>query len=259
MSERPRRHLVVPDTQIKPGVPLEHIEWIAQYAVEKRPDVLVLIGDWADMASLSSYDVGTKKFEGRAIAKDLEVANRALAMLMGPIDKEIARREKFHRERWNLRKVITLGNHEDRISRAVNTDSKLDGLVKMDDLLFKQYGFEVYPFLQPVVIDGIAYCHYFASGVMGRPITTARALITKQHMSCFQGHIQIKDIAYGKRGDGKRLTAIISGCAYLHDEDYLNPQTNDVWRGIWMLNEVNDGAFDEMPVSLRFLEERYKR
>jgi hypothetical protein len=29
------------------------------------------------------------------------------------------------------------------------------------------------------------------------------------------------------------------------------------WRGIWMLHEVDDGAFDEMPVSLNYLRKRY--
>lgn len=254
-----RRHLIIPDCQIKPGVPLDHINWIAQYAVDKKPDVIVIIGDWADMPSLSSYDVGTKAFEGRRVADDLEVANRALAMLTDPIDRESARTESSHMKRWKPRKIITLGNHEDRINRAINMDPKIDGLVKLSDLRFAEFGYEVYPFLQQVVVDGVAYCHYFVSGVMGRPITTARALLNKQHMSCFMGHVQIKDIAYGKRGDGKRLTSIISGVCYLHDEAYLNPQTNDVWRGVWMLNEVNDGAFDEMPVSLGYLKERYQK
>jgi hypothetical protein len=254
---RGRRHLVIPDLQVKPGVPLDHLDWIAQYAVEKKPDVIVQIGDWADMESLSSYDVGTKAYEGRRLAADIEVANASIARLVGPIDKETARCERNHATRWNPRKIITLGNHEDRINRAINMDPKLEGLIRPESLAFKEHGFEVYPFLQQVTVDGVSYCHYYVSGVMGRPITSAKALLTKQHMSCFMGHVQIKDIAYGKRGDGRRLTAIISGVGYLHDEKYLNPQTNDVWRGIWMLNEVNDGAFDEMPVSLPYLKEKY--
>jgi hypothetical protein len=32
-----------------------------------------------------------------------------------------------------------------------------------------------------------------------------------------------------------------------------------VWRGIYVLNEVKDGCFDEMPVSLDYLKERYER
>lgn len=255
--DKPRRHLVIPDLQLKPGVPTQHIEWIARYIVDKKPDVLVIIGDWADMPSLSSYDVGKKSFEGRTYREDILAANDGLQRLMAPIEQEIKRRLDKHRTRWNLRKIVTLGNHENRINVAIESDRKLDGLISTDDLFFKQFGFEVYPFLQPVVVDGVVYCHYFSSGVMGRPITTARSLLTKLHQSCFAGHQQDRDIAYGKRADGARITGIICGSCYLHDEEYLNPQTNNVWKGLYVLHEVNNGSFDEMPVSLRFLEERY--
>lgn len=250
-------HVVIPDTQIKPGVPTEHIDWISNFLLEKKPDVLVLIGDWADMASLSSYDVGKKSFEGRTYKEDCLSANDCLHRLIAPIERKQEKLIAGRRGAWNLRKVVTLGNHENRINVAIENDRKLEGLISTDDIFFKQYGFEVYPFLQPVVIDGIAYCHYFPSGVMGRPITSARALLTKMHMSCFAGHQQGRDIAYAKRADGAKLTAIIAGSAYLHDESYLNPQTNNVWRGIYVLHEVENGSFDEMPVSLNFLKERY--
>ena len=257
VAKRPRKHLVIPDTQIKPGVPLDHIKWIAQYAIDKKPDVLVLIGDWADMASLSSYDVGKKCYEGRAYAKDIEVSNDALSMLMSPIDAEIARLKHGHRTHWELQREYRRGNHEHRIVLAVENDRKLDGLMSVDHLVFKEFGFNVLPFLQVGVVDGVAYSHYFVSGVMGRPITTARALLLKQHMSCFAGHQQGRDIAYAKRADGTRMTAIIAGSCYRHDESYLDPQSNQAWKGVYLLNEVEDGQFDEMPVSLRFLQEKY--
>lgn len=259
---KPRKHLVIPDTQIKPGTdaepfPTEHIEWIANYIIEKQPDVIVLIGDWADMPSLSSYDKGKKSFEGRTYRNDILAANDALQKLMAPIEAEAKRSYSSHKKRWTPRKIITLGNHEHRIPRAIETQRELDGLISVDDLFFKQWGFEVYPFLQPVIVDGVAYCHYFVSGQLGKPVTSARMLLQKHHMSCFAGHQQGKDIAYGKRADGSRLTGIISGSCYLHDEAYLNAQTNNVWKGIWMLNEVVNGSFDEMPVSLNFLREKY--
>ena len=76
-------------------------------------------------------------------------------------------------------------------------------------------------------------------------------------MSCIMGHQQGRDIAYAQRADGKYMTAIISGSFYQHDEDYLNPQTNEVWHGVWMLNDVNDGSFDEMPISMAYLRKKY--
>lgn len=252
-----RKHLVIPDTQIKPGVSTEHIQWIARYIVDKKPDVLVIIGDWADMASLSSYDVGTKSYEGRTYREDILVANDCLQRLMSIIETEQERIERRHLRKWNLRKIFTLGNHENRINKVIENDRKLEGLISTDDLFFKQFGFEVYPFLKPVIVDGVAYCHYFCSGVMGRAITTARALLVKKHMSCIAGHLQGYDVATDHRADGKRITAIICGSAYPHNESYLNDQTNQHWRGVVMLNEVDDGQFDEMKVSLSFLEEKY--
>lgn len=256
-TRRGRKHLVIPDTQTKPGVPLEHLDWIAQFAVDKKPDVLVIIGDWADMPSLSSYDINTKSAEGRTYRDDILAANDALQRLMAPIEQEMERIQRRHLTRWNLRKIVTLGNHEDRINRTIEHDRKLEGTLSVDDLFFKQWGFEVYPFREVVVVDGVAYAHYFSSGVKQLPCTSARAILNKHHMSCFAGHQQGNDIAYGKRADGTRITAIIAGSCYLHEEPYMGPQGNKHWRGVYMLHEVNDGAFDEMPVSLSFLREKY--
>lgn len=252
------RHIIIPDTQIKPGVDVSYIPWISQYIIDKKPDVLVIIGDWADMASLSSYDKGKKSFEGRTYRADILAANDALQALMAPIQAEQERLLKNKRKAWNLRKIVTLGNHENRIDRMIELHRELEGTYSVDDLFFKQWGFEVYPFLKVVVVDGVAYCHYFCSGQMGYAITTARAMISKGHMSQVAGHRQGKDIAHDKRADGTKITAIQVGSCYLHEEGYLNPQTNDHWRGIMVLNDVRNGSFDDMAVSLDFLKERYK-
>jgi hypothetical protein len=118
-------------------------------------------------------------------------------------------------------------------------------------------GWEVVPFLKPKKIDGILYCHYFVTGVYDKPITKAARIIQQYHMSAIAGHQQGRDIAYAKNGEGKPLTAIIAGSFYEHEEDYLSPQSNNHWRGIYVLNEVKGGSFDEMAVSLKFLKRKY--
>jgi hypothetical protein len=155
--------------------------------------------------------------------------------------------------------VFTLGNHEQRIQRAIESDSKLEGLIGYDDLMLKEMGWEVHNFLEVVVIDGIAYSHYFTSGIMGRPVASAKTLLTKKHMSCVMGHVQDRDIAFANRADLKPMIGLFAGIFYQHDEDYLTAQTNSSWRGVWMLHEVNDGQCDEMPVSLNYLRKRYGR
>lgn len=242
------KHLVIPDTQVKPDTPLEHLEWCGKYIAAKRPDVVVMIGDFTDMESLSKYDVGKKTFEGRRYKKDIEASWAGMNLLMAPFQKIKGYRPKL---------ILTIGNHEDRINRAVEADPKLEGVLSLNDLPYIHYGWRVVPYLEPVIVDGIAYCHYFQSGVLGKPVTSAQALITKKHMSCIMGHVQGRQIAYGTRADGKQITGLFVGGFYQHDESYLSWQGNKHWRGIWVLHEVDEGSFDEMPVSISYLRRKY--
>lgn len=251
------RHMVIPDTQTGPGRATEHLAWAGQYAVEMLPDVIVMLGDWWNMDSLSSYDKGKKSFEGRRYIKDIQAGNEAMDLFMAPIHKEIKRRKKNKQKLWNPRLVFIVGNHENRIDRAIEDDAMLEGLISLDDMNLQQHGWEIIPFLEPVIIDGVAYCHWFTSGVMGRPCSSARLMLTKKHMSCVMGHVQDRDIAWARRADGQQITGLFAGIFYQHDELYLNPQTNKSWRGIWIFHEVRDGSFDEMPVSMNYLRSRY--
>lgn len=250
---------VIPDTQIRPGDDLGFLTAIGDYIVAKQPDVLVQIGDFADMESLSSYDQGKKSFEGRRYKHDIGWAIKGMTALLEPVAYYNERQRKNGKKQYKPRMVLTLGNHENRIDRAVNNDPKLDGILSVNHLEYANFGWEVFPFLDVVVIEGVAFSHYFTSGIMGRPVTTASACLTKKHMSCIQGHQQGLQIATGNRADGQLLTSIIAGSCYEHDEEYLGPQGNKHWRGALMLHNVCDGAFDVMPISLDYIKDRYAR
>lgn len=250
-------HLVIPDCQIRPGDDLEFLKAIGNCIVDQKPDVVVQIGDFADMPSLSSYDVGKKAFEGRRYRADVEATQEAMSTLLGPLDEFNTKARRNKEKQYQPRRILTLGNHEGRITRVVNGDPKLDGTISIDDLGYEKYGWEVYDFLEPVIIDDIAYCHYFVTGVMGRPCTSARLQLTKKHMSCISGHQQGLDIATDHRADGTRLTSVIAGSCYEHNEDYLGPQGNRHWRGLLMLREVKQGEFDLIPLSLNYVKRKY--
>ena len=251
------KHLVIPDTQLRAQDDLKFLENIGHYIVDKQPDVIVQIGDFADMPSLSSYDVGKKSFEGRRYKSDIEAAKNGMAVLLGPLNAYNDKQRRNGKRQYHPRRVLTLGNHEDRISRAINSDPKLDGTLDLSDLGYEAAGWEVHPFLEVVVIDGVAYSHYFVTGVAGRPASTAAAQLNKKHMSCVAGHQQGRQSASAYRADGKRITSIIAGSCYEHNEDYLGPQGNNHWRGVVMLHDVSDGEFDEMYVPLDYLRKKY--
>jgi len=243
------RIAVIPDVQAMPNVPLDHLTWCGKYLARIQPDVVVCIGDFGDFPSLSHFERGTLQFEGRRYKKDLGAFHKAMELLREPMEKT---------SDWRPKLEFTLGNHEDHIRRAVNEDPKLEGLMALDtDLRLLEYGWRVHPFLQPVSIGGVAFCHYFPSGVMGRPITRAAQILSKLHMSAVAGHQQGKDIAFSRKADGGNIAAIITGSFYQHSYEYLSPFTNAHWRGMVVLHEVKDGQFDEMFVSMNYLKRKF--
>lgn len=249
--------LYIPDTQAKPGDDFGFMNRIGQYICEKRPDVIVHGGDLADMSSLSSYDQGKKAFEGRRYTHDIDAAIAAQSALFTPLAQLQEQQRRNGKKRYHPRTIITVGNHENRINRAINNDPKLEGLISINDLQYKNYFDEVYDFLDVVVVEGVAFSHYFVTGTAGRPAGTASAQLNKKHMSCIAGHQQGLQIATANRADGKMVTSVIAGSCYEHDEEYLGAQGNKHWRGVLMLHAVKDGEFDLMPVSLDYLKAKY--
>lgn len=249
-------HLVIPDCQVRDGDDFEYLRCIGRYIARKQPDVIVNLGDFGDMPSLSSYDIGKKAFEGERYLKDVQATRTAMEALLEPIQTFNKQAKINKQKQYKPRFVLTLGNHENRINKAVNNDAKLEGVLSTKDLGYEKY-WEVHDFLEVVVIDGVAYSHYFVTGVAGRAASTAAAQLRKTNMSCVAGHQQGRQSAHATKADGTRLCSIIAGSCYEHNEDYLGPQGNKHWRGIVMLHEVNNGSFDEMFISLDYLKEKY--
>lgn len=251
------RHLFIPDIQAKEGVSVEHLKWIGQYIVDKKPDVIVQIGDFADLPSLSSYDKGKRAFEGRRYKKDIAAARQAMDIMLAPMKAYNLQQRRNKHAQYLPRMVLTLGNHEQRIERAVNDQPELEGIIGYHDLPYEDW--EVHDYLKPVVIDGIMYVHFLSNPMSGKPYSgnALNQLNKVQHSFCV-GHKQTLDIATYFTPMGKQTWGIIAGAAYLHDEDYKGHQGNAHFRGIVMLNGVENGTFSPWFIPLDYLRGRYE-
>lgn len=251
------RHMIIPDTQVKPGVDTTHIDWAARAAIEYRPDVIVIIGDWWDMPSLSQHDApGSKEAEGRRVKPDIDAGNEAFVRFSAPIKAERARIKKTKEKPWNPRCEFLFGNHEHRLTRAIFREPKWDGILNLDAL--KTPGFNRNDFLKIVEIDGIKYCHYFASPHSGRAIGgTIPNRLNHIGGSFVQGHMQ--GFLYGSKQYPDHVAhGLVAGRFYSHHESY---RTQDVqrseWSGIVVLNQVEAGNFDLMPLSFNYLRSKF--
>jgi len=262
-----RTHLVIPDTQVKPGVPLDHLTWIGRYIVERKPDVIVHLGDHYDFPSLSSYDKGKRSFEGRRYRADVQAGHDALEILEAPLNDYNKQRREYKEKQYKPEKHYILGNHEARADRAAENQPELSGLVGTEELTeyWQKRGWNVHRFGHVVDIDGIWYVHYVANPMTGKPLGGMIETRLKNVGNSFtMGHVQT--LMYGLRYVGrKRQHGLVCGSCYLHDEDYKGPSSyesmmsgNQHWRGVIVKHQVEEGQYDPMFVSLDYLCRRYE-
>lgn len=264
VDKGPIIHIMIPDTQVGPGTPIDHIYWIAQYIVDhfygKRIRIII-IGDWWDMPSLSSYDKGTKDYEGRRIIADFVAGNDAMAVFMKPLIESRERDEKEGKTPWWPESLEFLdGNHEFRVERAIQLSPELDGLIDLDFMDIEKYGFNRYPFLKVVTLEGVNYSHYFANPMTGRPYSgnNIETRLKNIGASFSMGHQQIH-LTATRYVMGQQQRGLVSGACYLHDEKYRGFQGNEAhWRGIVVCNDVKNGGYELMEVSLDFLCKKYE-
>lgn len=249
-------HMIIPDIQAKPGVSLDYLKWIGAYIIAKKPDVLVCIGDFADMPSLSSYDKGKKSFEGRRYKADICSAEMAMRLMLEPMKLYNLKQKLGHHPQYRPRMILTLGNHEERINRVSEYSPELDGVVGYHDLPYQEW--EVIDYLKPIEIDGVTYVHYLANPMTGKPYGgTALNQLAKVGRTFIVGHKQTLDVATRFTIGGVQQWGIVAGAAYPHFEDYKGYQGNDHWRGVLYLHRVVSGSFDPMFISLDYLKDRY--
>lgn len=247
--------LVVFDTQIRPdnlelNRPL--LEAIGKLIVKERPTHIVHIGDHFDMKSLSLYDFPKNNrvvFDGNEVRADVDAGEDGLVYLTEPLLQLQLRQALNKKKIYKPKMHFTLGNHEQRVDRF----NELKGLVNLNSTI-SNYGFEVHPFLKPVKIGGVAFVHYAYNPLSGRPIGgTAEFRLNKLKMSFVQGHEQVFKYAQEYLNDGRKISALICGSCYLHEEEYKGWQGNNHFRGVAMLHNVKDGMYDLEQISVERL------
>lgn len=255
--------LVIPDTQVREGVPIGHIKAAGKYLVEHRPDVVVVLGDWYDMPSLSVFNTNLEA-EGLKIQADLLAGDRAMVEFLKPLAQHNFRQQANKKKLYKPRLVYCVGNHDPqvRIPRLIDGNPILQGFLNDDTtVMLEKMGFEVIPFLDIIDIGGIRFSHYFINPHSARKAPLGGMIDTMLKncgFSFVQGHTQTYKMGKHYLADDTVRLGIVAGAFYDHEERYMGPQGNKHWRGIIQLNDVKDGAADVCEISLDYLKRKYK-
>jgi len=256
------RVLIIPDTQVKEGVPTEHILAAGRYTLSKKPDTIVFLGDHWDCPSLNRFATNLE-IEGQKIKADIEAGNEAMDLFLSPLVAYNKKRRKQKEKMYKPRMIYLVGNHDPqvRIPRLISEHPILEGFIEDTTTEFLETrGFEVYPFLEVVNLEGIRMAHFHVNphsakkGPLGGTIDT---MLKNAGFSFIQGHTQTLKMGKHVLADGTKRMGIVAGAFYQHDEAFMGIQGNEHWRGIIMLNNVKDGNGSICEVDLEWLMEHY--
>lgn len=249
-------HLIIPDPHAKPNNSFDRFRYLGNLIADVKPDKVICIGDWAEMESLCSYDKGTRGFEGRRYRHDVDAAVEAQEVMFAPIKARKKKQPEYY---------MLIGNHDQRIEKAVEKDpAQLEGVISLQDLKYEEFGWNVTPYngSSPGVLqlDGVAYSHYFISGVMGMAIGgthPAYQMLNKYHVSCVQGHSHTTDYCVRHTANGRNIHGLVVGC-YTDDRPDFAGAANDMWwRGVVVLHDVENGEYDPEWISLKAIKKDY--
>lgn len=114
-----KRVIIIPDAHLTDETPKDY-EAIKPFIKMFKPDKIILLGDFMDVASLSAWDLDKKRvMEGKRIKNEIAQANIELNYLA-----------KYCPE------IIYLeGNHEDRIERYLDKNPEVEGMIELKDQL----------------------------------------------------------------------------------------------------------------------------
>jgi hypothetical protein len=243
------RHLIIGDSHAHPDFSNERFTYLGKLIHDLRPDVVINIGDLADMASLCFHSKPIE-LEGARYKRDCASAIDAQERLFHEVKRHKKKLPRF---------VWTLGNHDIRPQRFVEANPIFQGHVKNEDIGYNEFPWETHSFLEPVIIDGIAYSHYFTSGIMGRPIGgthPAWTIIKKRNQSSTCGHSHVVDYKIDKT-PGRSLMGLCVGCYVDYEASYAGP-ANDMWSsGIAVCDNVADGIYDFRWISMKQIKKEY--
>lgn len=254
-----RTHLILPDSHSHPDYSNERYDWIGKLILDLKPDVLVNIGDTADMASLSSYDRGKASFHGKNYEKDITAHLDAQERLFSPINK--AKKKK-------PRCVFLEGNHENRIKKVLDYEPHLEGKrfgISFSDLDLNKHYHDIVEYSGGapgvITIDNIDYAHFFVSGISGRPLQSVHhgfALTQKRFRSSTCGHSHLLDHHIARDSSGLVRHGLVCGTLQNYAPSWAGESLFNLWsQGVCIKRSVDNGNYDLEFVSLEALKREY--
>ena len=242
-----------------PSVSNERFDWLGRFLYDLKPDLVIDLGDGADMRSLNTYDtrypqsIVAQSYEG-----DINTYNDAQERLRHPF--------KYHKRKrpfW----IGFEGNHENRIKKAIAHDPRLEGQkygVSFGHLQTKVWFDEYHEYRNsaPSIADycGVSYAHYFSSGNYGSATSGlhhAYTVIQNRNHSSTCGHSHKRSVYFKDSAHPNPIIGMVVGCYKGAEENWAGQANGEWWHGVVVKRELENGVYEPEFISMDRLKKQY--
>jgi UDP-2,3-diacylglucosamine pyrophosphatase LpxH len=120
LEEMIKKTIIIPDAHLDGKALPKPYRAVKNYIAETGADEVILLGDFADIAALSAWDMDKKRLmEGRRYKEEIKQLNDELDFLQSKSDNV----------------VYLEGNHEDRINRYLDKNPEFEGMIELPEVL----------------------------------------------------------------------------------------------------------------------------
>lgn len=248
-------HLIIPDQHAHPELDNDRATWLGYLIADIKPDIVINMGDAADMESLSSFDKGKRSFITRDYRKDINAHLDFQERMWEPVKRQ---KKKLP---W---RVFLEGNHERRIQLASDSLSLTPGAVTFEDLEIDNFYDQIVRYRGETpgiyAANGVLYSHYFVAGTSGRAISSeniASYTLSKMFCSTTQAHSHLFDFCIRTDGHGNKLMGTCAGCFIDKPLEWAG-EINKLWdSGVVLKRNVHNGCYDLEWISIDSLKKEY--
>jgi predicted phosphodiesterase len=237
--------LVFSDAHDKPGTDQLRFTALGNLIAHSRPDVIMQLGDFMTMDSLSRWNVNKRlTMEGVRYKKDVQSARAAIHKMWLPVYNLQCSQRESKKAVYRPQVYWFEGNHECWVSAYLEQHPEMVGHIQLrEDLKLPQDWIWV-PYPQHVLLDNIYYCHapQNKTGAISSKYIADRVFEYYGKTTVF-GHTHRRLISSSYRYGVERTDSINTGCFFEEDPDYAQGHPNDYWKGVMM---IEDGDVTEM-------------
>jgi len=245
------RVVCIGDAHDSPAIPdKSRFEWMGRYIRDTKPDLVIQIGDFATMDSLSTH-TPNHTLDGKlkpSFENDMGSFNLALqAMQIDGVDRH-----------------ITLGNHERRLYAYENENPEMAGKLSATiDSILKNNGWTYSPYGTPYSVGGVSFVHACLNKLgktYGGKNAEGGAIANDAIGDWVIGHSHVERRHRApKLGHNNYIQIINVGCALpdQHIEDYAQHSLTGWSYGIADMSIQHGHVQDYHFVSMAALGERY--